>query len=1825
MAEEQLKTSLIVETSVQGGEASAAAIKRLRDELAKLKREAPALTNLANTMGRALSEDGIVRQSRATAAGLKTVKDQAEALKPAIQGIRDAVKATGLPEDYLKKVGLDKKSLTDGGKNLKAFDELLGKFQAAHLDAVQRASARVAAVETKTQEIKSRIAREAADQQAVRALRERVQTAETARQKISEAKKSATSVERIQADSARKLDLTARRVRPAGQLDEAAKQAQAQRIAAQESEYQALKKSIDQRRSLLQRLAGDMKQVGSSWSRGFDQLGPSTAQLRAARLPAAPEIPSIRPQALLGAGPILGGPSSRARRPAGPEVYTGPTERAAQALQKEVGAANSAAAAMANLAAQKKNVAQGEKMVATATGNLIQQLMKEMKAAPAAGAALHKMMRQTEAMFNKAYGQRMAGTYNTMGGAIRNVTGAVRANGDALLGQVKQVAVLATTFSVLQGVAGRLQEGFHHLTGGIIGFNQMLERTTVGFRVLFENQAKQVAALRAMGDESKQIDYITMGYTNAGKAAEGMVETIRQFANVTPFRFEELAETTLRMKAFGFGMDEILYKSEDAAGGFSGAVVAIGDAVAALGGGAERFRRITYALGQMKQAGRVYQNDMMQLANAGIGGYQYIANSLRKEITEGNTGRKEDVKSGYADLYDELSKNTIETVRRLTTNGQISGEAAARAIIDGLKTDFGGGMNEFSKTFVGAWTTLADTSQSLVATAFEPFYNELRDVLYDLSQFFQTPEADELAKSFQPTIKKLTNQIFGFVKTAGEIFMLFVDDVTNAFNQAKEKAGRFGVDFKAVFDSLRDGIGVVVDLLRNDLTRGIIGTSIAFTTLFQFAAQNPMLTMILGVIAGLGLLKNAYDENIAGFRGVVDGLSQNFLGLVKVIQENLVPAVTEFSAALGSVLFVTALEVFGALAKVLEVFAAALATILTILRPLAPLLGIIIGGLAVKLGFGLALTGINRLIERIQKAMLSMKQMGDQAVLASGKINRFLGGPGSSAKGGKGGKGGSGIGIGNASMAAFGLGIAADMAGAPEIGGLLTDLSMVAMGLSAIKSVVSGTVLATSLTRFAGGIATVILPVFGKIAAIIAAIGSGPILLALAGIASLILLVAAFGKGTTAPKPGSTAYNYLTGTRPDETPYSYAARDSGSGQVAPRQKTPAEILAEIKEGGYPARLKAILAINKQITLEQANLKSAQASMNAAAIAQAEDRIRILELERRKIEALAGATRDAWVGSQAFVNFRAMERGDLSSDSFDAIADAIKDAADSTDDAAASYTLLLAKQKEEQANMERRNKLQEKYNRLLQQAQQKLEYGNSLLQELAQGALDNLLNPDIDRINPYTGLAQTGLEIEEILKISERMQFTQFENIQGTTRSFEEYRDILTSIKPLTEKDVYNGKISLQAVTERLKIDKERKAQLELIKKIQQTEYDLQMEALRQYDESIDPLERAINLRKAQMSYEQGIRDVRMEGLDLVVNEADASQQMVNAEVRIAKKLKDIQRGQELILQEMARRFEDYNQEVADIMANPDFSLDERKKLLQEALNSLTQDLEDNFGITEAQLQSQYDRINAQMDLARQATAVNFGEFMKQLANPTIPPITWGGKLKDMFTSGVFAPLMSYLNGEYARIAALIEKIKKLAASGGGGGGGGGTGDDDTGDDGTTLEEVIANRTGNLSSRLADTPAEFYKRFAGDSSAEKNDSMQRWINSMEAAISNISNATTIKSARAMANRISSALGAKGLARGGIAGGGSMHLVGEAGPELFIPQKSGLVLNNTVSSRLLGMLSGSGSGAGANVIININNPTVRNDADIRKLTEQITKAQVSMYRSQGGRLI
>jgi hypothetical protein len=90
----------------------------------------------------------------------------------------------------------------------------------------------------------------------------------------------------------------------------------------------------------------------------------------------------------------------------------------------------------------------------------------------------------------------------------------------------------------------------------------------------------------------------------------------------------------------------------------------------------------------------------------------------------------------------------------------------------------------------------------------------------------------------------------------------------------------------------------------------------------------------------------------------------------------------------------------------------------------------------------------------------------------------------------------------------------------------------------------------------------------------------------------------------------------------------------------------------------------------------------------------------------------------------------------------------------------------------------------------------------------------------------------------------------------------------------------------------------------------------------------------------------------------------------------------------------------------------------------------------------------------------------------------------------------------------------------------------------------------------------------------------------------------------------------------------AAGGSItpympYLVGERGPELMIPSNSGYMLPNTGLKALQapGDLRAAGGAATINASVTINNPVVSDAADIDKLAEKISAAQVRTLRAAG----
>ena len=67
---------------------------------------------------------------------------------------------------------------------------------------------------------------------------------------------------------------------------------------------------------------------------------------------------------------------------------------------------------------------------------------------------------------------------------------------------------------------------------------------------------------------------------------------------------------------------------------------------------------------------------------------------------------------------------------------------------------------------------------------------------------------------------------------------------------------------------------------------------------------------------------------------------------------------------------------------------------------------------------------------------------------------------------------------------------------------------------------------------------------------------------------------------------------------------------------------------------------------REIDAEVARLKAGYSTMSSSALAETHERIRLLEEEKKKILALTNATTNAFVNSQAFIDFRKMERGEL---------------------------------------------------------------------------------------------------------------------------------------------------------------------------------------------------------------------------------------------------------------------------------------------------------------------------------------------------------------------------------------------------------------------------------------------------------------------------------------------------------------------------------------------------------------------------------------------------
>lgn len=222
--------------------------------------------------------------------------------------------------------------------------------------------------------------------------------------------------------------------------------------------------------------------------------------------------------------------------------------------------------------------------------------------------------------------------------------------------------------------------------------------------------------------EQARIGFTTM--LGSAEKAQEFLSQMQTFAAKTPFEFPELLDASRRLMAFGFAAEDVLP-----------IMTAVGDAVAAMGGSSEQVQRVTMALGQMRTAGRVGAQDMLQLTSAGIKAWEYLADAIGKTVPE---------------------------VRKMAEEGQIEANAAIQAILHGMQEDFKGAMDVQSRSFLGLISTMKDVSRDVLGRLMEPLLEQMSIGLQAVARFVETATfqqwADDTIEAFRGAFAFLTKE-----------------------------------------------------------------------------------------------------------------------------------------------------------------------------------------------------------------------------------------------------------------------------------------------------------------------------------------------------------------------------------------------------------------------------------------------------------------------------------------------------------------------------------------------------------------------------------------------------------------------------------------------------------------------------------------------------------------------------------------------------------------------------------------------------------------------------------------------------------------------------------------------------------------------------------------------------------------------------------------------------------------------------------------------------------------------------------------------------------
>lgn len=348
------------------------------------------------------------------------------------------------------------------------------------------------------------------------------------------------------------------------------------------------------------------------------------------------------------------------------------------------------------------------------------------------------------------------------------------------------------------------------------------------------------SALDSTGNfEQSRVAFETM--LGSAEKAQTMLTQISQFAKETPFDLPGVVDASKQLLAYGFAQDDVLptmRKLGDVAAGVS---VPIG--------------QLTAVYGQVRVAGKLMGQDLLQFTQAGVPLLDYLAQTMHKTAAQ----IKDDMAAGVGPTF-----NDVQTaLEAMTTSG----------------SKFGGLMAKQSGTFQGVMSNISDSFGQIGrgALGMDTAGNIIKGSFFD--------RIKDAAAGVMPTLQDFATRV-------GPMVQQWMDDLIKHVGPVINNIVDFG---RKVSEYLGPKLSDLAKTIQDKLIPPL-------TDLWQNVIV-PLIPVIgVTLVAAVGLAVDALNIIVGAVGGLIKGLQDGdpwLWGLITVL--TAITAALAFNAAFDAI------------------------------------------------------------------------------------------------------------------------------------------------------------------------------------------------------------------------------------------------------------------------------------------------------------------------------------------------------------------------------------------------------------------------------------------------------------------------------------------------------------------------------------------------------------------------------------------------------------------------------------------------------------------------------------------------------------------------------------------------------------------------------------------------------------------------------------------------------------------------------------------------------------------------------------------------------------